>query len=524
MTWAEKRATDGGTLLVRVEYSYDALGNRVRWVERDGSQAVVADERYALDGWDPAKPAATGTEDFEVYVDLDAAGTVTTRRLFGPGFDEPLARLAAAGAVGWYLADLQGSVRQISDNSATILGARTYSAFGAITLASCTGLDRYAYTAREWDATLGLQFSRARLYDPATGRWLSEDPLGLAAGDVNLFRYVGNAVTTFTDPSGLDWLSDNVQGFRNRFTSGLDRVGTWGGNFADNLGRTGQGYWDQAKPDGARLVNWPSRRFQQFRDEPLTTVWGMTGPGALYNLTQDTTRNIADLPTNLDNIQRAFEEDPNRTAGMALYEFHKALAAVVAGKALLENMPGKEPKSCPPRDDITISGEPITQRAYAGEEAPLSPNGKGPGTIAPESTAGPHQTLATGSEWYDYFAQRYGTQNVEWVSGSGRTITWPSELPLPANTQMFRVRPERGSSSRFAADLETVAGPRPPGAVAHHNQPLMLNGVDNGAVNGSWQFNPGHQAGHDIINSQVLTPRLPYGTEIRILPRLPGSN
>jgi hypothetical protein len=35
------------------------------------------------------------------------------------------------------------------------------------------------------------------------GRWLSEDPTGLAGGDANLFRYCGNAPTDGTDPSGM---------------------------------------------------------------------------------------------------------------------------------------------------------------------------------------------------------------------------------------------------------------------------------------------------------------------------------
>ena len=35
------------------------------------------------------------------------------------------------------------------------------------------------------------------------GRWISQDPIGFAAGDANLYRYVGNKTTTYTDPSGL---------------------------------------------------------------------------------------------------------------------------------------------------------------------------------------------------------------------------------------------------------------------------------------------------------------------------------
>jgi hypothetical protein len=36
-----------------------------------------------------------------------------------------------------------------------------------------------------------------------TARWISQDPLGQAGGDVNLYRFVQNAYTVATDPSGL---------------------------------------------------------------------------------------------------------------------------------------------------------------------------------------------------------------------------------------------------------------------------------------------------------------------------------
>lgn len=43
---------------------------------------------------------------------------------------------------------------------------------------------------------------RARYYDPEIGRFISEDPLGFAAGDVNFYAYVGNNPINFNDPSG----------------------------------------------------------------------------------------------------------------------------------------------------------------------------------------------------------------------------------------------------------------------------------------------------------------------------------
>lgn len=42
-----------------------------------------------------------------------------------------------------------------------------------------------------------------RWYDAKVGRWVSEDPVGFAAGDANIYQYEFNQATSRTDPSGL---------------------------------------------------------------------------------------------------------------------------------------------------------------------------------------------------------------------------------------------------------------------------------------------------------------------------------
>jgi len=41
-----------------------------------------------------------------------------------------------------------------------------------------------------------------RHYNPDTGRFLSEDPIGFGSGDENFYRYVGNKPNLYTDPNG----------------------------------------------------------------------------------------------------------------------------------------------------------------------------------------------------------------------------------------------------------------------------------------------------------------------------------
>jgi RHS repeat-associated protein len=60
----------------------------------------------------------------------------------------------------------------------------------------------FRYTGRELDPETGLYYYRARYYGPATGRFLSEDPVAFDAG-VDFYAYVGGNPVNEFDPSGL---------------------------------------------------------------------------------------------------------------------------------------------------------------------------------------------------------------------------------------------------------------------------------------------------------------------------------
>jgi len=67
----------------------------------------------------------------------------------------------------------------------------------------------YRFTARRWDPESGLYYYRARMYLPKLGRFLQVDPVGYSAGDMNLYRYVGNNPVNATDPLGLEEEDDD---------------------------------------------------------------------------------------------------------------------------------------------------------------------------------------------------------------------------------------------------------------------------------------------------------------------------
>jgi RHS repeat-associated protein len=163
---------------------HDALGNRVQQqTDADGAGAGSAvTGRFAYDG-------------LALWADLNGSSVVQVQYLHGPGIDEVLAR-STGGASAWYLTDRMGSVRQVTNLAGSVLDTVTYDPFGSVVSESGPAYgDRFKYTGREFDAASGLQYNRARYYDSTTGRWLSQDPLGFAAGDANLYRYVGNTPT-----------------------------------------------------------------------------------------------------------------------------------------------------------------------------------------------------------------------------------------------------------------------------------------------------------------------------------------
>ena len=108
-----------------------------------------------------------------------------------------------SSATSFYHADGLGAVTSLSNAAGALAQTYTFDSFGKQTAATGSLTNPFQYTGRESDTETGLYYYRARYYDPATGRFLSEDPARFASGTNDFFTYVENSSLNFRDPFGL---------------------------------------------------------------------------------------------------------------------------------------------------------------------------------------------------------------------------------------------------------------------------------------------------------------------------------
>jgi RHS repeat-associated protein len=209
-------ATDGGPATQVVHYSYDTHN---RWISRtldpDGAGTQSADATYFV---------YDGNQIVLTFADPDgpsgsSSPTLANRLLWGPAVDQLLADEQLSplppgegqgeGRLLFPLTDHLGTIRDLAEFDAAtgitaIVNHRVFDAYGQLLAETNAAVDcLFAFTGRPFDEATGLQYNLHRWYDSRLGRWLSQDPIGFAAGDTNTQRYCRNSTTNLTDPSGL---------------------------------------------------------------------------------------------------------------------------------------------------------------------------------------------------------------------------------------------------------------------------------------------------------------------------------
>ena len=176
-----------------VTFQYDALGRRVARQGTSGSFVYVQQDQQTIAD----------------YGYGDAPSLPTHRYVYASYIDEPVVRKAAgtSGTIHYYHRNQQFSITAVTTSSGSVAERYAYTAYGQPTILDGSGSvlsssainNRYTYTGREWDATLGLYHFRARWMSGIAGRFMGRDPIGYADGLSQYAVYMGMRKW---DPSG----------------------------------------------------------------------------------------------------------------------------------------------------------------------------------------------------------------------------------------------------------------------------------------------------------------------------------
>jgi RHS repeat-associated protein len=183
-------ATVGGTTET---YAYDGFGRLV-------ARTVGANTWRYLYG--------NPEQQLQVTAAVEPDGTLDTLSYTDTGYLYSILR----GAIRYYVStDQVGSPRVVTDASGAVVKKVDYSAFGEVLSDSAPAFELpIGYANGIADPAAGIVHMGLRPYDPASGRFMARDPLGLGGGQANLFAYAGNEPIQHSDPLGMASLATGL--------------------------------------------------------------------------------------------------------------------------------------------------------------------------------------------------------------------------------------------------------------------------------------------------------------------------
>ena len=183
-------------------FTYDALGRRL-------TKLGDATSHYLWNGNVPLHEWRTG----ERYEDggLKSYSEDLKTWLFEEESFVPLA-LIQDGKAYSIVCDQLGTPTEAYDEEGREVWYRRLDMNGKVLEETQPGLNPEGYVSipflfqgQYYDHETGLAYNRFRYYDPELGRYISEDPIGLASGVLAFYSYVQNPLV-WGDIWGLDWV------------------------------------------------------------------------------------------------------------------------------------------------------------------------------------------------------------------------------------------------------------------------------------------------------------------------------
>jgi len=136
--------------------------------------------------------------------------------------------------------DHLGTSHEITDSTGSVVWQGDYVSFGSAVISINSIENNTRFPGQYYDAKSELHYNHYRDYDPATGRYLQADPIGMAGG-LNPYTYAQNNPLSYSDSEGLilDTIADVGFIIYDLYRIGRDNVFGDCDNLGENLAALG---------------------------------------------------------------------------------------------------------------------------------------------------------------------------------------------------------------------------------------------------------------------------------------------
>jgi RHS repeat-associated protein len=186
-------------------YDYDQAGNLISIERPEEGEVPAIEQTLAYDGSGLLASKASGLATQYLTWDLTAPQPLLldddqNSYVYGPS-GLPITQISSEETPTYLHHDQLGSTRMLTDSSGEMVGTSSFSSYGTLEGSTGTATTPMGFAGQYTDPESGLQYLRARFYDPATAQFMTKDPL--AAVLRTAYGYASQSPLHYLDPSGM---------------------------------------------------------------------------------------------------------------------------------------------------------------------------------------------------------------------------------------------------------------------------------------------------------------------------------